>query len=502
MIEIEILDGKKWVLKSFSEDQVSIGRSRENTLALRGMGISRKHAIIYLSENHTFVRDLGSKNGTYVNQKRVSETEIQPGDVLEIGPVSLRLRPEIRNPFLDESTFVRDIGELTHAEEDLIGIFSKIANLLTGEQDLSVVAGQLLDAIGDRISFNRAIMMLWDGGEKELVPAAIRSDQADSGMEKQFSSTISKKAFEERVGILTSNAMMDPRFTGKESIMIQGIRSAMCVPMWDKENTIGVIYLDSLMKDCVYSSEDLKLLSVLASFAAIGISQIRLAAKMRQEVKLRQWLSRYHSPAVVSRLITEGTTELQLKVEEAEVSVMFCDIVGFTPLSRRLAPTEVATLLNLFFSEMTDVIFKYHGTLDKFIGDAIMGVFGAPNHMPDHADSAVGCAVEIHKKLLALNERLREDRQLEIRIGINSGMVVAGDIGSEKRMEYTVLGDTVNVASRIESGVCKPGGIVIGKRTWELLKDRAGCVEIGEAQVKGVPNPIAVYEVNWKEIEV
>ncbi|NOZ13474.1 MAG: FHA domain-containing protein [Acidobacteria bacterium] len=502
MIEIEILDGKKWVSKSYKEDRVTIGRSKENVLTLRGMGISRRHAVVYQSDKRIFVRDLDSKNGTYVNQKRIAETEIHPGDLLEIGPVSLRLRPEIRNPFLDESTFVRDIGELTHAKEDLIDIFMKIANLLTGEQDLNAVAGQLLDAIGDRISFNRAIMMLWSPEEKELIPAAIRSDQADSGMEKQFSSTISKKAFEERVGILTSNAMMDPRFSGKESIMIQGIRSAMCVPMWDKENTIGVIYLDSLIKDCVYSSEDLKILSVLASFAAIGISQIRLAAKMRQEVKLRQWLSRYHSPAVVSRLITEGTTELQLKVEEAEVSVMFCDIVGFTPLSRRLAPAEVASLLNFFFSEMTDLIFKYHGTLDKFIGDAIMGVFGAPNHMPDHADNTVRCAVEIHHRLQALNRKLRDDRQLEIRIGINSGMVVAGDIGSEKRMEYTVLGDTVNVASRIESAVCKPGGIVIGKRTWELLKDKTGCVEIGKSTVKGVPKPISVYEVNWKEIEV
>ena len=502
MIEIEILDGKKWVLKTFKEDRVSIGRSRDNTLSLRGMGISRKHATIYLVDNHIFVRDLGSKNGTYVNQKAISETEIKPGDVVEIGPVSLRLRPEIRNPFLDESTFVRDIGELTHGEKDLIDIFVKIANLLTGEQDLNVVAGQLLDTIGDRISFNRAIMMLWNPRERALVPAAVRSDQMDSGMEKQFSTTISEKAFTERVGILTSNAMMDPRFSGKESIMIQGIRSAMCVPMWDKENTIGVIYLDSLMKDCVYSSEDLKILSVLASFAAIGISQVRLAAKMRQEVKLRQWLSRYHSPAVVSRLITEGTTELELKVEEAEVSVMFCDIVGFTPLSRRLAPAEVASLLNFFFSEMTDVIFKYHGTLDKFIGDAIMGVFGAPNHMPDHADSAVGCAVEIHHRLEGLNRKLREDRQLEIRIGINSGTVVAGDIGSEKRMEYTVLGDTVNVASRLESEVCKPGGLVIGKRTWELLKKRDGCSEIGEVRVKGVTKPLPVYEVNWKEIEV
>jgi len=499
MIELEILDGNNWVTRTFAENDLTIGRSRENPLALRGLGISRKHARLYRVNDKVYIQDLGSKNGTYVNQQKVQEAEIREGDIIEIGPVNLRLKEQPRNPLLDNSTFVRDIGELTRSEKDLIDVFSEIANLLTVHHDLAAVCEKLLDTIGERIRFNRAILMLWDAHEQCLVPAAIKSDRDDGGSsEKQFSTTISEKAFRERVGILTTNAMMDPRFTGRESIMIQGIRSAICVPMWDKENTIGVIYMDSLMKEAVYTSEDLKLLSVLASFAAVGISQIRLARKMQQEVKLRQWLSRYHSPAVVSRLITEGTMELELKVDEADVSVMFCDIVGFTPLSSRLSPAEVAALLNFFFSSMTDVIFRHQGTLDKFIGDAIMAVFGAPNRMVDHADAAVRCAIEIQQTLEGLNRKLREDRQLAIRIGINSGKVVAGDIGSEKRMEYTVLGNTVNIASRLESEACRPGSIVIGEHTFELLKDKSQCRAVGERSVKGVDHPITVYEIDWR----
>ncbi len=499
MIELEILDGQKWVSRSFTENEITIGRSRDNVLTLRGLGISRFHAVIYRNENQIFVKDLGSKNGTFVNQKSIDDVPVREGDVIEVGPVSLRLKEQVRNPLLDNSTFVRDIGELTHSEKDLIDIFGEIAKLMTSDHDLKSVAAEVLEVIGNRIKFNRGILMLWDGEDQVLKPFAIRTDQPDSGTAKQFSTTISEKSYRERVGILTSNAMMDPRFTGKESIMIQGIRSAMCVPLLDRDSTIGVVYLDSLMKECVYTSEDLKLLSVLASFAAVAIGQIRLARKMQQEVKLRQWLSRYHSPAVVSRLITEGTMEMELKVDETEVSVLFCDIVGFTPLSRILAPAEVAALLNFFFSSMTDVIFRHQGTLDKFIGDAIMAVFGAPNRMEDHARSAVACAIEIQKNVQELNKKLSDDRQLQLRVGINSGNVVAGDIGSEKRMEYTVLGDTVNIASRLESDVCGPEQIVIGERTFELLPEKSMCSAIGDTVVKGVQHPIQAYEVKWRD---
>jgi adenylate cyclase len=498
MIELEVNYGEKWETVSFEQDTIVIGRSLDCDFPLKGMGVSRKHAVLSIIDGTKVIRDLGSKNGTYLNGKLITEQAVEQGDIIEIGTALLRIKGTETEAFLDSTTFVKDIHELTHSRKDIIDIFAEIGELLILEQSIEEVAKSILDKIQGRIKFTRGVLMLMSEESGELEPMAVKADNTDLNLEKSFSSTIVKRVYKEKVGILTTNAMMDPRFTGKESIMLQGIRSAICAPLLVKEKTIGVIYLDTLMKDCLYNSEDLKLLSVLASFAAIGIEQVRLAKKMREEKKVRQWLSRYHSPAVVQRLVDGGTADFRLQVEETTATILFCDIVGFTSISSRLSPAEVAFLLNFFFSQMTDIIFKYQGTLDKFIGDAIMAVFGAPNKMEDHADRATKCAMEMQKKLQEINKDLLDDRKLAIRIGINSGAVVAGDIGSKKRMEYTVLGDTVNKASRIESTICKPGEIVIGENTKNMLKHEYELLEVERTFVKGVSEPLTAFKVIWK----
>jgi adenylate cyclase len=142
-------------------------------------------------------------------------------------------------------------------------------------------------------------------------------------------------------------------------------------------------------------------------------------------------------------------------------------------------------------------VFKYDGTLDKYIGDAIMAVFGAPLDMPDHAERAIRCALEMRERLEEFNsERKEQGPILQIRIGINSGNAVAGEIGSINKKEYTVLGDTVNTASRLESSVAKPGLIVIGENTYEATKDIAIVRSLGKATLKGKSKEVAVYAVD------
>jgi len=498
MIELEVNYGEKWETASFESSKIVIGRSADCDFSLKGMGVSRRHVVFSVVDGKKIIRDLGSKNGTYLNGKKVVEEVVEPGDIIEIGTALLRLKEAETEVILDSTTFVKDIHELTHSRKDIIDIFGEIGELLILEQGIEEVAKSILDKIKGRITFSRGVLMLYDAETEQLEPTAVQTEKTDLNLEKSFSSTIAVRVFEEQVGILTTNAMMDPRFTGKESIMLQGIRSAICAPLFVKEKTIGVIYLDTLIKDCIYNSEDLKLLSVLASFAAIGIEQVRLAKKMREEKKVRQWLSRYHSPAVVQRLVDGGTSDFRLQVEETTATIMFCDIVGFTSMSARLSPAEVAFLLNFFFSQMTDIIFEHQGTLDKFIGDAIMAVFGAPNKMKDQADSAIKCAIEMQQKLQEINKDLLEDRKLQIRIGINSGAVVAGDIGSKKRMEYTVLGDVVNKASRIESTICQPEEIVIGENTKKMVKGKYDFEDIELTFVKGVSEPLTAYRVKWR----
>ncbi len=504
MIEIEIDNGITIEVKQFENEKILIGRSHDCDLVLASPNVSRKHALIEKRQDGNFyIKDLGSKNGIYFENKRVEELLLGDTTKITVGPFIITVKIDSVAEQSDEkafkdSSFVKDIGELTHSRKDLIDVFARIGKLLIYETDLKKICNSLLEIIEERIDFSRGILLMWDSDKKELVPYGVKIKGGGdySNPESLFSSTITKKAFFEKVGILTTNAMVDPRFSGKQSIMVQGIRSALCVPLWDKDKTIGVIYLDALLREKLYTQEDLKVLSVLASFAAIGIEQVRLFNEMKKQMQIRERLSRYHSPAVVSRLIEETATG-SLTMEETEASIIFADIVDFTPMSRKLSPSQIAGMLNSFFSRMTDIVFKYEGTLDKFIGDCVMAVFGAPNKMEDHAERAVKAAIEMQKTLPEFNKETGYD--LKIKVGINSGKVVAGDLGSYKRVDYTVLGDTVNIASRLESHICSPGEIVIGENCYKFVKDKFNIVFKGERKVKGVEGKLKVYKVLYNE---
>jgi adenylate cyclase len=164
-------------------------------------------------------------------------------------------------------------------------------------------------------------------------------------------------------------------------------------------------------------------------------------------------------------------------------------------MSEKMSPAAVSYLLNDYLSRMTEIIFKYDGTLDKYIGDAIMAVFGAPLDMPDHAAQAIRAGLEMIERLEEFNAERREGPQLRIRIGINSGKVVAGEIGSVNKKEYTVLGDAVNIASRLESSVAKPMMIVIGENTYEAVQGQFECRSLGETELKGKAKKVTAYEV-------
>ncbi len=174
---------------------------------------------------------------------------------------------------------------------------------------------------------------------------------------------------------------------------------------------------------------------------------------------------------------------------------MFADVVDFTPRCESLEPRQVAELLNRYFSEMADVIFRHEGTLDKFIGDCLMAVFGAPLSTDDHTMRGAAAALEMRDALTALNEPRSPDSRLQFRIGMHSGKVVAGDIGSIRRSDYTVLGSTVNLAARLESSVAQPGQIVISDTTNEALQGRFETRAIGSYRPKGLSCDVTCYEL-------
>ena len=290
--------------------------------------------------------------------------------------------------------------------------------------------------------------------------------------------------------------MVAPRVGAGDSIRFHGIRSAMCAPLWNEDQVIGIIHVDSPMLTNCFTENDLDVLTALANYAAVAVERARLNQQIVAEEKKRERLGRFLSPQVTSRILAADAQDSALGAPEVrEVSVLFADISGFTPLSERMSPSAVALLLNDYLSRMTDVIFKYEGTLDKYLGDGIMAVFGAPLDMPDHAARAIRAALEMQERVAEWNAERREGPEILVRIGINTGKAVAGEIGSVNKMEYTVLGDTVNTASRLESGVARPGTVVVGGQTRDSVGDEFDLESLGTFSLKGKEKEVLAYQV-------
>ncbi len=538
MFRLTYQDGDQQQVHTFTSGEVVLGRSPECQVVLKDFGISRNHAKIVVGEDGVRILDLKSKNGTQVNGVQIVEAPLKDGDKILLGKLPLTFSKSLEGkvvldeekPLSEEAgTIIRSVGELSKLLETpdpskaapapgarpggapdvqeieksnrILKVLTKVAETLIAVRPVEEVLQQVMDIVFDHIPADRGFLMLHEGEgkDKKLVPMIVKQRNASSGDSAKItiSKTIADRVIKDRVSILTSDAMVDPRFSAGDSIRFQGIRSAMCAPLWNKEDVIGIIFVDSMMLTNCFMLNDLDLLTALANYAAVAVERARLNQKIVAEEKKRERLGRFLSPQVTARIIaTSDSQGAALGVPEVkEVSVLFADIVGFTTMSEKMSPAAVSLLLNDYLSRMTDIIFKYEGTLDKYIGDAIMAVFGAPLDMEDHAVRAVRAGLEMQERLEEFNAERKEGPTIRIRIGINSGKAVAGEIGSVNKKEYTVLGDTVNTASRLESSVAKPGMVVIGENTYEMADGQFECRSLGRATLKGKEKEVAVFEV-------
>jgi len=232
-------------------------------------------------------------------------------------------------------------------------------------------------------------------------------------------------------------------------------------------------------------------------FTYLGIMGYRFRTEEREKKWIKKTFSYYLSPQVISELIS-NPEKLKLGGERKNLTVLFSDIRGFTSLSEKLNPEETVGILNEYLSSMTEIIFKYNGTLDKFIGDAVMAFWGAPIPQEDHAEKAVFCAIEMIEKLAQLQEQWKQQNKpiIDIGIGINTGEMVVGNMGSNQRMDYTVIGDNVNLASRLETLNKQYGTkIIISETTYQIVKDKIEAKLLGQVNVKGRQKPVTIYEV-------
>lgn len=511
-----------------NKNKIRIGRALDNDLILNDFSISRQHAEIFFDGSNFIITDLNSRNGTRVNQRLTSRARLKDDDEILLGTFKLQFKKILdervivsdKEDSLNRGTVIKSMDEVIKklpaldtseihkkpfAEEykeeeikrynEILSVLTKVAQSLITVQPLDEVLELVMNNVFEYLPVDRGFLMLYDEATQNLVPKIVKYKSQETQQAITISKTIVEKVAKERVSILTLDAQTDPRFHGGESIIIHNIHSAMCVPLCKREKVIGVIFVDTPSKEKKLSAENLELLTALANYAAIAIEQARLNENIQKERELRSRLERYHSPSVINQILNTEAGKNFFSISERDVSVMFADIVGFSSLSEKYEPQYIAILLNDFFAEMSEIIFKNEGTLDKFIGDAIMAVFGAPYPQKDHAHRCVKTALEMIERLKIFNENRKSKEPIQIRIGINSGKVVAGDIGSPKRIEYTVLGNTVNIASRLESFIAKPSQIVISKETYNLIKDKFLTRDLGDFELKGIERKIRVYEV-------
>lgn len=236
--------------------------------------------------------------------------------------------------------------------------------------------------------------------------------------------------------------------------------------------------------------------------AALGRAFNGMIAGLRERKFIKDTFSRYVTSQVAEELLRDPSRVSMGGVKQ-QVTVLFSDIRGFTAMSERLSPELVVSQLNEYFSAMIDIIFKYEGTLDKFVGDAIMAVFGAPITHEDDAARAVKTALEMQERLVQLNEKWAAEGRdrISIGVGINTGEAIAGNIGDMRRMEYTVIGFNVNLASRMENLTKKYGiSVIISESTFQLVQDIVDARPLPyPVEIKGATMPMKVYEVvGWK----
>jgi adenylate cyclase len=281
---------------------------------------------------------------------------------------------------------------------------------------------------------------------------------------------------------------------------MSGIRSAMCAPLIYKDRVFGIFYVDCLSKAYAFTQEELAIFSVIAAEAAISFDNARSHEELARGMVERQAFERFLSPNIVEKILV-NPNEIHLGGENQTVTILFSDIRGFTRMSEHMDPHAVVELLNEYFSEMTDLIFESGGTLDKYLGDGIMVVYGAPFPAPDDAMRATKTAIEMQRALADLNRnwQSRGQQPLRMGVGINTGTVTAGNIGSAKRMDYTVIGDAVNLASRLCSNAAG-GQILVSESTYSLLNGSIPGQRLEPIRVKGKETPVELHEVFWQKL--
>jgi adenylate cyclase len=493
-----------------------IGRSREATIQLDDPSLSRRHCEVSKFDARWMLRDLGSVNGTFCNNMAITTHFLRAGDRIQLGNTVITFTQPDENKRAAAAAAIADTGDAVY-EPTGTDLDSEISRKLRNFQNLLEITkavnsarskeqllGMIIDAAIELTSAQRGFLVLITSGEVDFnrsldfQVARDKNKQAVAEPEKLISKSVIANVVQTGEPVVTLDAQADLQAMSA-TIANLDIRSLLCAPLKVHEKVVGCVYVDSAIGDVEFGPEQLNLLQAFSDQAAVAIENQRLYEEMmqsrEQEKRVRQIFQKY-VPADVVRRALEMPDVKKLSAKQV-VTVLFSDIRGFTSMSERMEPEQVVAFLNDYLQRMVAIVIEEGGIVDKFIGDAVMAVFGAPFPRPDDPVRAVRAASRMLTDLEAFNrDQAGKPGGVNIRIGVglHTGPVIAGNIGSDKKMEYTVIGDTVNIASRVESLTKELGvDVIVTQGTYDATRRRIPVKALPPVHVKGKEHALQVY---------
>jgi len=544
LLRITDASGREWQLPLSPQGVCTLGRAPDNTAVLNDPRASRHHAHVKFRNGSYVIADGSvdgklSANHVFVNGEQRLEHVLREGDLVQIGASQLRLDLSDERGKAPEANFedkplghtqllvsANDVIRAALASratpaavapsaelEDLrrkakiLALLYEMSKTLGSVFDLDPIFDKACEVIFSATPADRVVALLKDenseGDDLKLVAIRARDENRATHAQRQpIGRTITRKVMRERQALLSQDAAADSEFAGVHSIVAQGVHSTICAPLIADTRVHGALYADRLDPFTAFTRDDLELVSAVAAQTAVAVENARSHARLAREEVARANYSRF-LPEYVVKQILENPDSFKLGGVNQTLTVLFADIRGFTRLSEHAPPERVVQLLNNYFTAMSDIIFAHGGTLDKYIGDGLMALFGAPTATPDDACNAVAAAVAMQRRIGVINEQLRAEGLSEIAIGIglHTGVATVGYIGSERRSEYTAIGDTVNLAARLEQN-SQPGQILLSDAAARAA-EKSNCKFSPRPPitVKNRVQPVPIFEIDYGQMQ-
>ena len=484
-----------------SAERLLLGRSAGCDLVVPSPSVSRRHAEVWVDGEALRLRDLGSANGITVNGERLTQGSATLNDLVEFGAIAFRVADASDRSEggleedIPDGLSLRSLPTLLPAEDDArnaetLRRLLEVAADLSGPVPLEQVCGAVADLVFTQVDADRVVVLLLEAGDAPL-PVAWRNRAGEGA--PRVPRIIADRALADRRPVLTESAQDDDRFQSR-SVKAAAVRSALCVPLLDgSERPLGILYADTITREHPFDEKDAKALLAFGGLAAAAIGRARFAADVERERELRAGFERFFAPSVAEMIVASGGSTA-LTGSQVPVAVVFGDLRGFTALSESYSPEATAALLGEYFAIVGEIVFEQDGTLDKFIGDGFLAVWGAPVACSDAADRALAAARAIGREVSLLGAAAGGER-ISAGFGLSYGEVFAGNVGSSRRVEYTVVGDAVNVASRLCEAAA-PQEILLTAAFANQLTTMTGLVRLPDRPVRGRVQPVAVFSAS------